>query len=60
MYHNAKKMADGCNSVDKSEERIDVARYAGGALGNGCENDLSDQVNSEIPVIQRKEKLTRV
>lgn len=47
-------MADGCNSVDKSNERMDTARYAGGALGNRCGNDLSDPVNSEIHVTQKK------
>ena len=41
-------MADGCNSVDKSKERMDAARYAGGALGNRCGNDLSDPVNLGI------------
>lgn len=40
MYHKAKKMADGCKSVDKSKERMDAARCAGGALGNRCGNDL--------------------
>lgn len=52
MYHRDKKMADGCNSVDKSKERMDAARYAGGALGNRCGNDLSDPVNLGIRVIQ--------
>jgi len=42
MYHKDKKMADGCNRVDKSRERMDAARYAGGALWNRCENDLND------------------
>ena len=45
MYHRDKKMADGCSSVDKSKERMDAARYAGGALGNRCGNDLSEPVN---------------
>lgn len=54
MYHRDKKMADGCSSVDKSKERIDAARYAGGALGNRCGNDLSDPVNFGRHVIRKK------
>ena len=42
MYHKDKKIADGCNSVDKSNERMDAARCADGALGNRCGNDLSN------------------
>ena len=57
MYHNDKKMADGCSSVERSKERMDAARYAGGALGNRGGNDLSDPVNFGIHVIQKK--LTR-
>jgi len=55
MYHRDKKMADGCNSVDKSKERMDAARYVGGALANRCENDLSSSVNLGIHVIQIRE-----
>ena len=54
MYHNDKKMADGCSSVERSKERMDAARYAGGALGNRGGNDLSDPVNFGIHVIQKK------
>ena len=47
-------MADGCSSVDKSKERMDAARYAGGALGRHGGNDLSDPVNVGIHVISKK------
>ena len=57
MYHKDKKMADGCRSVDKSKERMDAARYAGGALENRGGNDLSSPVNFGMNVIQKK--LTR-
>ena len=53
MYHKDKKIADGCNSVDNSKERMDAARYAGGALGNRCGNDLTNPVNFEIHVIPK-------
>jgi hypothetical protein len=59
MYHKDKKMADGCNSVDKSKERTDAARCAGGALENRCGNDLRGFVNFEMYLIQEK-KLTRI
>jgi hypothetical protein len=48
MYHKDKKMADGCRSVDKSKERMDAARYAGGALENRGGNDLSGPVKFGI------------
>ena len=53
MYHKDKKMADGCNNVDKSKERMDAARYAGGALGNRCGNDLDDPVNFGMYMIKK-------
>ena len=49
-------MADGCSSVDKSKERMDAARYAGGALENRGGNDLSSPVNFGMNVIQKKKK----
>ena len=65
MYHKDKKMADGCNKVDKSKERMDVARYAGGVLGNRCGNDLSrscqfsDARDSKKKSLRRSDKMGR-
>ena len=60
MYHKDKKIADGCNRVDKSKERMDVARCAGGALENRCGNDLSDRVSFGMHVIEKEKKSLRV